>query len=318
MIRQTNNENGFYVRNTTDNGYLSHDKYPSQKTSYVGKYICLRYRSYLEQEPNNRFRIPTLKKYKDYNYPKQSGRRTFFKILRWDLVEPYRVILMSTRGEIIVTKTSLLESELYDLIGSEIYEGTIEEAIKKGYEYLLLNIAVDEALFFEKLSAETCHLYPRQDERLLGVEVISQYQNDLSLPKDTEGVINIKNDYTFTPQMKAKMIEMNPRLFGVPDELFQSFPHLHNTYSQSYENNPIRAFNKGYIIRADLQGSGLDPQLVVMEVLEDSVRFVTQAEAKFYYNADEVRTKEDISISANSVTLNATNAIRNFVEEHLN
>lgn len=294
MYRQTNDENSFQVRNSSERGYLSHDKYPEQKEEYLGKYICLRYKPYMSQEVNNRFKVPTCREYKYYIYPEKTGRQTFFEILRWDNEEPFRAILMSTRGEVICSYTTLLEEQLYDLVPSVIYSGTLETAAKKNYDYLVLNETDDKVLFFNKLYNEHVHLFPKQDLRLLGVEVISQYDKDLSLPKTTEGVINVQNDHRFTTEMKAQMDRMNPLLYCMPQELYESYPHWYDVHEPTYIDNPIRAINHGYIIRADIQGS-VEPELVVMEVLKNGkLRFVTQYDAVFYYKTGTETPVHDI------------------------
>lgn len=307
MYRQTNDENSFQVRNTTDVGYLSHDKYPAQKEEYLGKYICLRYKSYISQEINNRFKVPTCKEYMFYAYPEKTGIQTFFEILRWDTEEPFRAILMSTRGEVICTYTKLLEEQLYDLVPSIIYNSTLEQAAEKNITYQTLNETDNKILFFNKLYNEKIHLYPEQDIRLLGVEVISEYDTDLSLPKNTEGVINKKNDHRFTAEMKAQMDKMDPLLYCMPEEIYRSYPHWYDVHEPSYIDNPIRAINHGYIIRADIQGS-IEPELVVMEVLKNNtLRFVTQYEARFYYQTGTEKKVHDIH--------NALLDVYNFVKE---
>ena len=93
-----------------------------------------------------------------------------------------------------------------------------------------------------------------------------------------------------------QMVRRNPKLYSLPEEIYNSYPHYYSWRDKSYADNSRRAINKGYIIRADKQGS-VEPELVVMEVLEnDSVRFVTQHEARFFYNTDNMITRDPLEL----------------------
>jgi len=295
MYRQTNLDNSFQLRNTTEMGYLSNDKYPTQNEEYLGKYICVRHKTEYNQMLNQRFHIPE-GDFDEYIYPENSGRRRFFQILRWDTEEPFRAILMNNSGEVIVTYTTQLENDLYDLVGSRIYNATTTRAKMKDYEYLVLNRTYDPDLFFDKLYYEKVNFIGIQDEPYLGLQVWSEYDTDLSLEKNDQ-ILQNRNKYGKLPESTMKqMVRRNPKLYSLPEEIFNSYPHYYSWRDKSFADNSRRAINKGYIIRADKQGS-VEPELVVMEVLSnDSVRFVTQHEARFFYNTDNMITRDPLEL----------------------
>ena len=296
MYRQTNLDNSFQLRNPSEMGYLSNDKYPTQNEDYLGKYICVRHKTEYNQMLNQRFHIPE-GDYDDYIYPENSGRRRFFQILRWDTEEPFRAILMNNSGEVIVAYTTQLENDLYDLMGSKMYKASLIRAQMKGYNYLVINQTYDNDLFFDKLYYEKVNFIGIQDEPYLGMEVWSEYDTDLSLEKDTERMLDNRNKYgKLSKETMKEMIRRDPILYSMPDEIFNSYPYYYSWRDKSFADNSRRAINKGYIIRADKQGS-VEPELVVMEVLEDgSVRFVTQHEARFFYNTDNMETQDVLTL----------------------
>ena len=292
MYRQTNLDNSFQLRNPTEMGYLSNDKYPTQNEEYLGKYICVRHKTQSNQMLNQRFHIPAVT-YDEYIYPENSGRRRFFQILRWDMEEPFRAILMNNSAEVIVTYTTQLENDLYDLGGSKMLEATKTRAGMKGYEYLILNQTYDPDLFFDRLFYEKVNYIGVQDEPYLGMKVWSEYDTDLSLEKDENTMLINRNKYgKLSEETMKRMVRMDPILYSLPEEIFNSYPYYYSWRDKSYADNSRRAINQGYIIRADKQGS-VEPELVVMEVLSDnSVRFVTQHEARFFYNTEDMRTRD--------------------------
>ena len=151
IYRQTNNENGYQLRNLTERGYLSHDRYPEQNMEFIGKVLLIRHKNTYLQEINQRFHIPE-GYYDDYIYPENSGlRNIFFRIVRWDMSEPHRAILINKYWHVIVTYTTELEENLYDLRGSMILSATLSAAKRKGLDYLVLNETDDPDLFFDKL-----------------------------------------------------------------------------------------------------------------------------------------------------------------------
>ena len=295
MYRQTNLDNSFQLRNTTEMGYLSNDKYPTQNEEYLGKYICVRHKTEYNQMLNQRFHIPE-GDFDEYIYPENSGRRRFFQILRWDNEEPFRAILMNNSGEVIVAYTTQLENDLYDLVGSRIYNATTTRARMKDYEYLVLNRTYDPDLFFDKLYYEKVNFIGIQDEPYLGLQVWSEYDTDLSLEKNDQMLQNRNKYGKLSESTMKQMVRRNPKLYSLPEEIFNSYPHYYSWRDKSYADNSRRAINKGYIIRADKQGS-VEPELVVMEVLsDDSVRFVTQHEARFFYNTDNMITRDPLEL----------------------
>lgn len=295
MYRQTNLDNSFQLRNVTEMGYLSNDKYPAQNEEYLGKYICVRHKTEYNQMLNQRFHVPE-GDYDDYIYPENRGRRRFFQILRWDTEEPYRAILMNNSGEIIVAYSSQLEHDLYDLMDSRIYNATITRAEMKNYDYLVINETTDTDLFFDRLYYEKVNYIGIQDEPYLGLEVWTEYDTDLSLEKDDRMLQNRNKYGKLSEETMAQMVKRNPILYSLPDEIYNSYPYYYSWRDKSFADNSRRAINKGYIIRADKQGS-IEPELVVMEVLPDeSVRFVTQHEARFFYNTDNMVTQDPLEL----------------------
>jgi hypothetical protein len=171
----------------------------------------------------------------------------------------------------------------------------MSRAEKYGYNYLVINETDDPDLFFDKLFYEKTNQFNVQDERYLGIEVWSEYDADLSLKRDAS-VLDYKNKYDLSDETMKVMIKRDPILYSMPDEIFKSFPYYYNLREKSYADNARRAINRGYVIRADAHGS-VDPEFVVMEVLEDnSVRFVTQHEARFFYNEELMETQDVYSL----------------------
>lgn len=297
LYRQLNFENGYQYRNDNERGYLSHDKYPVQNTDYIGKYICIRYKSEYHEEINQRFHIPS-GYYDSYIYPENSGlRNIFFRILRWDTEEPFRAILINTLGEVIVAYTTELEEHLYDLTDSMILTATQSRAENKGYEYLILNETDDADLFFDRLYYEKVKLYGKQREELIGLQVWTEYEKDFALPRSAD-VLKYKNNhqYKLSDETKEEMIRRNPVLFAYSftDEIFDSFPYHYNPHEKGKIDDSRRAINRAIVIRADYSDC-IEPEYVVMELLETGkVRFVTQHEANLYYLVENIEENHTI------------------------
>ena len=294
IYRQTNNENGYQLRNLTERGYLSYDRYPKQKTDYLNKYILIRYKSEYYQELNQRFHIPE-GYYDDYIYPENSGlRNLFFRIIRWDETEPFRAILINKLGHVIVTYTYELEESIYDLNDSMILKATESYCNRKNLDYLKLNETDDPDLFFDKLYYEKVKVYPVQKESMIGLRVYSEYDNDLKLDR-SEDVLQYKNRKKFKlSEIEIwEMIERNPKLYGLTDEVICSFPSYYNPHIKTKIDESRRAINIGYVIRADVHDY-IEPEFVVMEYLSDSIRFVTQHEANFFYRIEDLYDKNKL------------------------
>lgn len=296
LYRQTNNENSYQVRNTTEIGYLSHDKYPAQNTDYIGKWLCVRYKNEEYKEVNQRFHIPE-GYYDDYIYPENSGlRNIFFRIIRWDLEEPFRAMLINTFGQVLVTYTDKLKNDLYDLTDSKILKATQNCARRKGIEYLILNETDDPDLFFDKLYYEDVKVYPLQDSKFISLKVWSEYDKDLYESRELD-VLQYKNNnnYKLSKETMEEMIKRNPILYELPESIYDSFPYYYNPHEKGKIDDSRRAINTGYVIRADYDDY-ISPEFVVLEELgNQKIRFVTQHEANFYYCIDDLDKPKDFT-----------------------
>ena len=210
-----------------------------------------------------------------------------------------------------------------DWIDCKFFNNTIlGEAERLNMEYISPSSTLDEWDFFSKYNDTFIHKYPIQDESLLGMPVFTEYYNDLFSMKSTEvedmqedimdednnilietedgltvysdkqsesydgGEIHYTrpNQFIFTDRMQKQQLLNNSRLANLPKEIYMSFVHYYNIYSQSITDIPRRPVNLGIIVRADLDND-THSQIVVMEFLdENNVRFVTNDECRIYYN----------------------------------
>ena len=187
MIRLLNDMNGFTDRYITNLGYLSSDKYPKQKTEALGKWTALRYlnedNGNYQREINNRFYIQK-SDFDGYDVIDNSGFISFFKIVRYDLEKPYKVILVGERidNSVIVTTKDVFE-DIYDLAGSNCLRLTQAKAEAKGYQYYSPNTTYNIEYFVEKYNNEHVFSMKIQDKDIRFIPVYTEYYNDL-LEKD--------------------------------------------------------------------------------------------------------------------------------------
>ena len=106
-----------------------------------------------------------------------------------------------------------------------------------------------------------------------------------------------RNKYgKLSKETREEMIKRDPILYSMPEEIFNSYPYYYSWRDKSFADNSRRAINKGFIIRADKQGS-VEPEVVVMEVMDNrTVRFVTQHEARFFYDTEEMETNNPLEL----------------------
>lgn len=183
----TNSVNGFYDRYDTNITYLSSDKYPKQSDN-VGKWTLIRYKSEYDNITNNRYHI--VGSYFPQLTCENSGEQQFFQILRYDLEEPYKVILRNDINEIVVMSVEQFESIL-DLstleteLDSFNFLKTTENYVNRFYTkddklnfiFHTRTDSLDE--FFEEYNLETIHKYSIQDTDILGKLAYIEYYNDL-------------------------------------------------------------------------------------------------------------------------------------------
>lgn len=183
MIRLLNDYNGFTDRNITNIGYLSSDKYPKQKIEALGKWTALRYLNEddgnPEREVNNRLYLQS-RDYPDHTIIKNSGFISFFKIIRYDLEEPYKVVLIGEEKDnsVIITTKDVFENT-YDLVGSTGYLITKSKAEARGYEYYSPNTTTDIDLFVEKYNNEYIHSMKVQDKDTRFIPIYTEYYTDI-------------------------------------------------------------------------------------------------------------------------------------------
>lgn len=254
---------------------------------------------------------------------KNSGRTTFFQILRYDLEEPNKVILRSKDNEIIVLTVNEFNN-IYDIPGTDFYARITSSAKRQGLDYISPNTTEDLDEFFNHYRDEKINIYPLQNESILGIDIYTEFDIDIYdenlTPDDNkmskyttkdvfhDPVTDINNEYiytdnmkdpveeeaepvteqynnkfNFTPRMRKNLYTANSSLKGFPDVVLQSFDATYNVHLKSKVDTPRRAINKGVIIRADIDSQ--EPFLVAMEYTDDGLRFICSDEGRFFFES---------------------------------
>lgn len=299
MIRSINDQFGFADRYTTNEMIMDWDRYPTQNTDAIGKYLSLNF--FAERGRFMKYRIRIRKDLKEEysNFISSSYEQSVqevFRILRFDMEEPFKVILVSLGGQVVVTTKDKIESLVYindpmcaqtkqyitDVLGERYYEPT--------------NIVDNYEDFFTEFTNEQIEVYPVQNQKMLLKPVYIEWMSDVTNYDIDYNEGPEKNDHSFTDKIKEQMIKNNVRLFGLTDREINSYPYIHDIHGESYVDDPRRVkSSRGYIIRADQNGA--DPQIVVMyQYGQDTrdYRVITLDEARFYYITNVEERKQDV------------------------
>lgn len=314
MRRSVNDQFGFTDRRTI-NPYSAEDPgfgfdgYRAQNLNIVGKYIAINFIDYMCQSFNYKARIPSVvcEQYPDI-MPKTFDPFTnvpvIFKVVRCDSVKPFRVILVSIYGHVVVTTVEKLdEVGYYDVGYCREVKNKIESMGKQMYTPIICTTEED---YVNNFSSNYIHSYPVQSDLIYGKRVWIEFEKDMKNKYGWGGSINTeRNKFEFTDAMAEKVIEMDPDLKDTPRKILESYPIYYNIHSQSYIDDPKRVSNPsnsstykgliGYVIRVDENSS--DGHVVVTYIYNGQRRFVCLDEARFYYDTEDDSAASKIDIT---------------------
>ena len=286
QVIQVNNMIPMDRHNKKERLILTHNKYPKQNSACVGRFIRMKYMDEREQGViHYRFWVHNIDGERDQGWPEK------FLILRWDDEYPYKVILMNAYGVVLVTK----DSKMMNLTYSDTYVADTKNPNFPRRKEIVYGERVNENSLHYNLIHELIHQYPIQDYRYFGAKVYTEYINDITdktISNRLEGT-KFKNwrDYQFQKDNKEKW-DHNPDT--IYEELMagnkenglkkpyqlRSFPFFFDRHKQDLVDTPRKAYNKGFIIRADKDSDrGV---IVVAETNSNKIRFITDKEAYFY------------------------------------
>ena len=227
---------------------LTSDFYPEQNLNFLNKLLFIPYRD--ENTVNLYFRLCIHKS----QHPEFTGRSgypdNFTKVLRFDLGEPYKAILVDKNNYIIVADTR-------ELLKYTVYPG-YEYDSYRGFSEAEMNMTHDWGTFNEEYNNEKIWTVHVQNGSFLAQPAYVEYFKDL-----------------FTD--KTSII--------APDSYDPTLPDARRQSDKL--NTPYRATERGYVIRADENGN--EAEIVVMvENPETHIRkYILGSEAYFYINTEE-------------------------------
>lgn len=189
MIRSINDQFGFADRYTTNEMIMDWDRYPEQDENVIGKYISLNI--FCERGMFMKYRVRIRKdlkeEYADYISDQyETTIQDVFRILRYDIEKPFKVILVSTNGQVIVTTKDKIDNLVY--INDEMCTRTREYIQQIGEEYLEPTNVVDtyEDFFTELFNKEEIQVFPVQNNKMLLRPVYIEYQSDIAKEEKIE------------------------------------------------------------------------------------------------------------------------------------
>ena len=252
--------------------YISHDTFPEQDETKLHKILKVRFKSEEDNEIYERFIQDTaFKKY--YSNP----LCPWFLILRCDKVYPYTLIMISTKGEVLVGVSQILDT-IMNPPGFDISTVT-KPSIFEDYEILQFPNAMADIEYFDSVIDNHVFCYPIQS-MLLGLTGKTEYHKDILEMKYEETEYHPINKRMTNEEVVQEVIEHDPDLDRIPETGLVTFPHYYPKHMMDYQDKPLRAINDCVIIRADV--SATIPYIVAMETREDGVYFVTHNEANIY------------------------------------
>lgn len=290
MYRSINDMTGFADRYDNNRMIMSIDDYPEQATEYLGKYITLRYYDRPDQTIVSRFAIPYHMRQRHPECQKNSEFQKYFRVVRYDLTEPYKVILVSENSDVVITDNNYMES-LYDLDGSVFYIRALKYCERKGYEYLQMNTPLtSEDEFFEHYINEPVLYSSVKNDDLFGREVYISFEKDMLNGVGTD-IKNTKETFELTDEMveRIRRTHKNEAVSRLDKDKyihnFKSYPYYHNIHEESYTDNAYKSTCTGTIIRADTDYECR--QIVVMTLTSTTPRYICIDEAKFVFDTSE-------------------------------
>ncbi len=298
MRRSINDQLGYADRFNKNENIMSYNQYPAQGEA-VGKYIAINFLDYSNQLFNYRVRFQKSTTYEQFEdiipgtYDPDENLPIIFKIVRYDVEAPYKAILVSTYGHLIVTTTEELDKvSYYDEYYCRDIQRQITDMNKQMYVPVVITESEEE--FIESFASERITIYPIQSNILYGRRVWIEYDNDLmNIPYGEEYQSVDPNKYEFTDQMAEEVIERDNTLRVLPKEQLASYPVYYNIHSKSFVDNPKRSMGTGWVVRADIDSP--DGQVVVIQTDGTNAKFICLDEARFYYDTEDTR-KIDINI----------------------
>lgn len=215
------------------------------------------------------------------------GTRTFFVIVRWDAVEPNKVIMMGINGEVIVSDTTTIGSLLFPSGYTSKYSkdtsffGTREEVI--------LNTA-DTDTFLASYNKEHIFNLPIQDYNILGRTAYTEYYKDIFSLTKADNKITQTVEASKSDIIKEILYHDKDRDL-YPDANLLSYNIFYDKHYQDFVDFPRRSVNSGIIVRKDNGSDDLDT-IVVAETTDKGTRFITGTEAFLYVDSESINLIE--------------------------
>lgn len=236
--------------------------YPKQNPDIINKLFFVPYKDENDIKLNHRLYIAA-------TYDKFTGEsgpyENYTKVLRFDLGEPYVAILVDKYNKIIVADTRiLLEYKLYPGYKYIVNHNGLSEAH--------LNTMTDWDTFNEEYAKEKIWTVHVQANEYIGQPAYIEYFNDILTRDKSENILPYYEPIDIQIENTAR-------------------------YKEDLLNRPIIATERGYVIRADQNGT--DAEMVVMVVNEttNERRYLLGSEAFFYIDTDENKVSlEDLNL----------------------
>lgn len=315
MRRSINDQLGFADRYTSNERVITFNTYPVQNDNALGKYIGISFLDYINQSFNYRIRLrkETYDKYKDIlpkTYHRFDNIPIPFKIVRFDIDDPHKAILVSIFGHVLVTTTDIIDQIGYY---NQYYCNNMKDYIENlGKEMYIPNNMIYEDDFFDNFAKEKIHIFPIQSDIIYGQRVWIEFDKDLDdIPFGMENYPVPGNKFEFTDEMAREVVERDASLKNVDRNLLESYPVYYNVHSKSFIDNPKRSMLIGYVIRADIDSP--DGQVVVVCKDQDIIKYFCLDEAKFFYDTDDNR-KIDVRIPSSYSTIKDYNSVYDYIE----
>lgn len=272
------------------NKIITHSQYPLQDTEKLGKIVRIGYKDESMDQMNTRFNLS--KRFHPTLQVKNEGVMTFFKILRWDSVYPYRVILMSfssvDRGKVIITTVDEVQNLCYP-----------PNYLTKENEIEPVNIAGTFDSFIEFYNRDHVFKYPIQKLEYLGLPTFIEYWNDLPNYDKSDSIIEqemynwkIEREKIRKGILERDITDKSLRVNQFPYGLFFSFKRFHDMHHNNYTDDPRRVLGRGFMIRLDGNSYSDIGECVVAEIMDDNtLRFICGDEASLFVYSDDIVAK---------------------------
>lgn len=325
MILQLNDIVGFKDNHwiaqqfNADMKRFTHDTYPEQDITALGKIVHLDYKDYAGQHRWQRLNINT-KFYPEYDGESSEEMNRWWKIVRFD--KDYIYSIDEVAGEEVITREQEDESTTIDntvkVPGKAILIGpnnkiivTSTAKIRRMWNYPGYDMSDNEfwlpragnwKKFNKERKLDFVHPVPVPNSLYMGIPVVTEYYGDI-LKYDS--VINrlpeSPDQHPTFEQLKEHLYLSDPELQEkkVPDVILKSFPLYYSRHEHHILDIPRRAINYGAVIRCDESPVLGGDSIVVAEIMDDnSIRYVTGSEAFIYFDDEHLTqpgTRVDIA-----------------------